>query len=247
MYKKTIKDVLTMLMLTEDISDNELSRRTEIPQPTITRIRRGVTLEPTLGVLNKLCTYFKINKAQLLGESPLDINYEDSSTIQFSKSYVEQDKEEYSSLLNEVNIIDNDEYPSIKRVNLKLSAGIVGYAIDYDIENKTPIVMQKNWFISRGYKPENLLATEVKGDSMQPGINSGDTIIINTADTTPSDGEVFAINYEGELLIKRMIRDSGIWWLSSDNPDQRKHSRKECSGDICIVIGKVVYKQSEFI
>jgi len=151
------------------------------------------------------------------------------------------------STKEEITLANNDEYPAIKRVNLKLSAGIVGFGIDYDVEDRTPIVMQREWFKSRGFKPENLIATKVKGDSMQPGLYDGDTVVINTAEHTPVDGHVYAINYEGEMLIKRMVRDTGVWWLSSDNQDQRKHPRKECNSDLCIIIGKVVHKQSEVI
>jgi phage repressor protein C with HTH and peptisase S24 domain len=71
--------------------------------------------------------------------------------------------------------------------------------------------------------------------------------VINTADITPADGEVFAVNYEGEAVVKRMVRDAGEWWLSSDNPDQRRYSRKLCAGDACIIIGRIVHKQSERI
>ncbi len=49
------------------------------------------------------------------------------------------------------------------------------------------------------------------------------------------------------MLIKRLVRDSGTWWLSSDNPDQRKYPRKECAGEVCILVGKIVHKQSERI
>jgi phage repressor protein C with HTH and peptisase S24 domain len=82
---------------------------------------------------------------------------------------------------------------------------------------------------------------------MEPGLYDGDTVVINTADTKPADGEAFAINYEGELLIKRLVRDNGLWWLSSDNSDQRKFPRKQCAGDLCLIIGKIVHKQSERI
>jgi len=141
----------------------------------------------------------------------------------------------------------NDDYPSIRRVSLKLSAGITGYAIESDIDDKTPLVFSKNWFTRNGYNPRALLAVQVAGESMQPSLYDGDTVTINTADTTPKDGEVFAINYEGELLIKRLVRDDGIWWLSSDNSDQRKYARKKCEGDVCIILGKIVHKQSERI
>lgn len=146
-----------------------------------------------------------------------------------------------------IDLENNPNYPAIRKVNLKLSAGIVGFSIDYDLEDKTPVVMRKEWFEKRGYNSTKLLAIKTKGDSMIPGINDGDTVVINTDDTQPKDGDVFAVNYEGELLIKRLIRDSGVWWLCSDNPDQRRHPRKKCEGDMCIIIGKIVHKQSEII
>jgi phage repressor protein C with HTH and peptisase S24 domain len=141
----------------------------------------------------------------------------------------------------------NEDYPVIKKVNLRLSAGITGFGVTMDIEDKTPIVMQKEWFTKRGYIASKLLAVTIFGQSMEPGLYDCDTVVINTADVKPSDGDVFAVNYEGELLIKRLVRDAGLWWLSSDNPDQRKYPRKECSGDMCILIGKIVHKQSERI
>jgi SOS-response transcriptional repressor LexA len=48
-------------------------------------------------------------------------------------------------------------------------------------------------------------------------------------------------------VIKRLARDAGDWWLTSDNPDQRKYHRKVCRGEACIVIGRVVRKESERI
>jgi phage repressor protein C with HTH and peptisase S24 domain len=145
-------------------------------------------------------------------------------------------------------IDDNDEeYPAIKRVNLRLSAGITGFGVEMDIQDKTPIVMQKEWFSKKGYVPEKLLAVKVTGQSMEPGLYDGDTVVVNTNDIKVTDGSVYAVNYEGELLIKRLVRDAGLWWLSSDNPDQRRFPRKECAGELCILIGKIVHKQSERI
>jgi phage repressor protein C with HTH and peptisase S24 domain len=135
----------------------------------------------------------------------------------------------------------------IKHVNLKLSAGITGFGVEMSVEDKTPLGFQREWFNKRGYNPDKLLAVTVSGQSMEPRLNDGDTVIINTADAKPVDGDVFAINYEGELLIKRLVRDDGDWWLSSDNSDAIKYPRKRCAGDICLIIGRIVHKQSERI
>lgn len=142
---------------------------------------------------------------------------------------------------------ENADIYRVKKVRLKLQAGISGFEISQEPENAAPIYFRKDWMRSRGFKPDNLIAISVRGDSMEPGLYEGDVVVINTADKTPVDGEVFAVNYEGEAIIKRLIRDSGKWWLSSDNMDQRKHPRKECASDICIIIGKIVHKQSERI
>lgn len=147
-------------------------------------------------------------------------------------------------------IDDEEEHPDlvrIRKVKLHLSAGITGFNAEVEPVDDNPISFRREWLERRGYFSEKLIAIRVKGQSMEPGLYDGDTVVINTGDATPKDGDVFAVNYEGEAVIKRMVRDFGFWWLTSDNPDQRRFPRKQCSGDMCIVIGRVVHKQSERI
>lgn len=145
-----------------------------------------------------------------------------------------------------INLTDNPDFPAVRRVRFKLSAGASGFAVDYVDDDMAPIVFQRQWFERHGYTPSELLATKVANGSMEPGLYHGDTVIINTGDTNIVDGEVFAMNYEGELVIKRMVRDASQWWLASDNPDQRRYPRKVCNEDV-FCLGKIVLKQSERI
>jgi phage repressor protein C with HTH and peptisase S24 domain len=135
----------------------------------------------------------------------------------------------------------------IQKVKLKLSAGIMGFQTEPDRREHGMTTVPRRWVEKNDYIPERLLAVEVKGESMEPALYAGDTVIINTADIRPVDGAVYAVNYEGEAVIKRLVRDGGMWWLSSDHPDQRKYSRKRCEGDMCIIVGRVVRKESERI
>lgn len=143
--------------------------------------------------------------------------------------------------------LDNDqEFVQVKRAELKLSAGISGYSIEYLNGERAPIIFRKDWLQRRGYFVDNLIAIEVSGHSMEPTLYDGDLVVINVSEKTPTDGDVFAANYEGELVIKRISRDLGAWWLTSDNVDKRRYPNKKCE-DQCFILGKVVHRQSERI
>jgi phage repressor protein C with HTH and peptisase S24 domain len=147
----------------------------------------------------------------------------------------------------EVALENNPDYPSIRRVTFKLSAGTSGFGVDYDSKDSAaPIVFAKSWYEGRSLDPAKLFAVKVANGSMESGLYDGDTVVVNTAQTAPKDGHVFAANFEGQLVIKRLQRDAGEWWLSSDNPDQRRYPRKICDEN-CFLIGEIVHKQSERI
>lgn len=141
---------------------------------------------------------------------------------------------------------NNPDFPAIRKVQFKLSAGVSGFGVSYLNEAAPPIVFQRKWYEARGLKPEMLFATDVVNGSMEPGLYDGDTVVVNTAQTKPIDGVVFAVNYEGELVIKRLVRDEGKWWLSSDNADKRHYPRKVCHEGV-FLLGEIVHKQSEHI
>jgi hypothetical protein len=139
------------------------------------------------------------------------------------------------------------EFVEIPMVKLRLQAGITGFQTEPDRRGGGTLGMRKNWLERHDYNPAKLVAIHVKGESMEPSLYEDDVVVINTADTKLVDGQVYAVNYEGEAVVKRLARDAGDWWLTSDNPDQRKHHRKICRGDACIVIGRVVRKESDRI
>jgi phage repressor protein C with HTH and peptisase S24 domain len=144
--------------------------------------------------------------------------------------------------------IDLENHPdvqAIRTVRLRLRAGIHGYSVEVESDIGPPIFLPTEWLKKRGLKPEHMLGLPVQGDSMEPTLYHGDQVVINTASTEPRDGRIFAINYEGEAVIKRLVRDAGRWWLSSDNADQRRFARKLCSDAGCLLIGELVFRQSE--
>lgn len=148
----------------------------------------------------------------------------------------------------QVKALPNDyQKVAIPRVTLKLSAGVTGFQTEPDYSDGGTFLVDPRWLEENNFNPKKLIAIEVKGESMEPALYAGDTVIINTHDKHLTDGTVFAMNYEGEAVVKRLTRDAGNWWLSSDNADQRRFHRKVCQGDGCIVIGKVVKREGNKI
>lgn len=142
----------------------------------------------------------------------------------------------------------NDDDPSlvhIPKVRLRLSAGINGFEVEPERYDGATTTVPADWILRHGYGRDHLIAIRVRGESMEPTLYEDDLVVINTADKKMVDGHVYAFNYEGEPVVKRLERDGGQWWLKSDNQDQRKYGRKICRNEACIIIGRVVRKESE--
>lgn len=135
----------------------------------------------------------------------------------------------------------------IMKVQLKVQAGINGFRAEPEHHDGATMSVPTDWIRRERFVVSDLVAIAVRGESMMPSLHDGDVIVVNTADKKLMDGVVYAINYEGEVVVKRLVRDAGMWWLASDNADQRKYHRKACKGGECIVIGKVVRKESTHI
>lgn len=133
----------------------------------------------------------------------------------------------------------------IPKVRLLVSAGVSGFGVEPEAYDGATAPVPAEWLRRRQLKPDRLIAIRVRGQSMEPTFYQGDTVIINQDDAQPVDGAVFVVNYEGEDVIKRLVRDAGDWWLLSDNPNQQSYSKKLCKGAECIILGRVVRSERE--
>lgn len=211
---------LAVLMSNAGVSQYALSKLTGVPQPTIQRLLSGETQNPKMDTLKKL--------ADCVGEELL------TGTPSWAGEHPEPQP-------------PTADFVPIRRVRIKPSAGITGYAVEYSEEDGKPIFFRADFLQSKGWKPDKLMALRVSGASMEPGLFDGDLVVIHAGMTTPNEGMVYVVNYEGETIIKRLRRDRGEWILSSDNADKRRYPDKRMDDEHAILIGQVVYKQSEVI
>jgi len=226
---KTLGQRIYEAMVDKGCSVTELANAAGVKPPSVSDWLNGKTKSLKAAPAHKAASYLGVS-IQWLTEG---------------KGEKKQGKSQQSTPLL-ISLSDHNDLVSVPRVKFKLSAGISGYAIESENGNGKPVFFRKDWFSSNGYAPEKLFAVRVSGASMEPSLWDGDLVVVNTSDTSPHDGEAFAINYEGEMVIKRMRRDSGEWFATSDNADQRRYAPKRCNEEV-VIIGRVIYKQSERI
>lgn len=142
-------------------------------------------------------------------------------------------------------LVPDERWVAIKFVNISLKAGITGYAVNYlEDEESEPLFFKRSWIDKKGYDPKKLYALKVKGESMSPTLSDGSVVMIDIDNQNIKNSDVFAVNYHGEPVVKRIVSDFGKTWLVSDNPDKSSYPNVQCDDDTTI-IGRVVYTQSE--
>lgn len=217
-------------------SQSALSRASGVPQPTINRILNGVGRgAPAVETLTALADACNVQVGWLMDGTGARERGAVSTTSPIPEEF------------RPVEVLDDDDdrLVKVKKVQLRASAGISGYEVSPDYDDGGTANLTKLWLSKKQVRKENLIAVMVRGESMEPTLYDGDLIIVDTGDKRPVDGSVYVFNYDGEIIVKRIFRDAGKWYLTSDNLDQRRYPRKLCEGDGCRIIGKVIRRESD--
>ena len=90
------------------------------------------------------------------------------------------------------------------------------YAVTHKLKFKARSLQRKGLFANK------LSVFYGRGDSMRPRINDGDALLFDTSDTTPRDGHIYIVKYDGGYFAKRLHQYGNQWFLVSDNPDDPK-------------------------
>lgn len=127
----------------------------------------------------------------------------------------------------------------IKLVTMYLQAGIMGFEVEQNFEDGGTLDVPLQWVEENDYVPHCLIAIKVRGDSMQPMLYQGDIAVVNIADNKKVSGGVYAINFNGEPVIKRLKYEGREWYMTSENGDPQ-YARRLCRGGDCIIVGRIV-------
>ena len=59
---------------------------------------------------------------------------------------------------------------------------------------------------------------DVRGDSMEPLLKNGDTLLVDQSDTEVMDGRIYVVTLGDELRVKRIQKSMRGYVLRSENP-----------------------------
>ncbi|MCG8530417.1 MAG: helix-turn-helix domain-containing protein [Desulfovibrionales bacterium] len=131
----------------------------------------------------------------------------------------------------------------VPKVLAKVCAGDGSYEVE-----ATPVeehIFKTSWLAQKG-NPASMVLMDVVGDSMEPTICQGDTVLVDQSQTTAHGNSIFAIGIEDAIMIKRIEASHGKVVLHSDNP---QYTPISFQGDELLsfrIIGKVVWSARDY-
>lgn len=218
-----------------NLSENQLSRNTGVPQPTIHRVLSGRVEDPRDSTLRPIADYFRVSVEELRTTLPETGKVREAVAAYGVKVADEGDG------------IDPEREIAVAEVDVLASAGNGAHAPEF-VETRYRMTYQLSWFRSVGAKPEDVVVMRVHGDSMERTLFDGDRVAINTADNRHiADGRVYVFTTGGiepDVKIKRLYKTSdGRLRIVSDNPDKNQYPDEYLSQDEASnihIVGRVI-------
>lgn len=116
---------------------------------------------------------------------------------------------------------DTGEYATAPFYDVEASCGHGSWNSEENIINR--LAFRRDWLKQEGLDPAHLAAIRARGDSMEPTIQSGDTLLVDLRVTTPRADGIYIIEQDGGLSAKRIQRaPDGTLYIRSDNQAYRE-------------------------
>lgn len=153
----------------------------------------------------------------LRGLEEISRNLGQQITTDTPSTCIKQSESESPTYLDKIGSV----YPATSVKDLSLpyfDIGIVaGFPIPLDNEERAQDIELLKMLCPN---PESSYLIRVEGDSMiDAGIESGDIVIVDKSNRTPSESEVAVCEFNGEYTLKRFVKRNGCGWLVPANPD----------------------------
>ena len=136
-----------------------------------------------------------------------------------------------------------EHFFQVPKVAARLSAG--GGSFEVEARVRDYYAFQRDWLARKG-TPERMVLMDVCGNSMEPELKEGDTVLVDQGQSAVMAGSIYAVGVEDTVMVKRLEKRPGALVLVSDNPD---YDPIQLRGDELAnvrLIGKVVWIGREY-
>jgi len=132
------------------------------------------------------------------------------------------------------------DFALIKHLDVHASAG--NGALNNEEQQIGSLSFRRDWLRERGINPNAATVINAWGDSMEPTIRSGDTLLVDSSIDRIIDEGIYILVLNGLALVKRLrIHMNGDLTLSSDNPQYGNETVKAKTLNDLTVAGRVMW------
>ena len=138
---------------------------------------------------------------------------------------------------------DSDSaYQNIPKVKARLCAGGGSFEVGSEIEGY--YAFRKDWLAHKGAINQMVLM-DIFGNSMEPEIKDGDTILIDESQRDILAGAIYAVGVDDTIMVKRVEKHPNKLVLLSDNKDYAPIYLQGSEINSARIIGKVIWVSRE--
>jgi phage repressor protein C with HTH and peptisase S24 domain len=133
---------------------------------------------------------------------------------------------------------DDSFFNNIPKVKARLSAGGGSFEVGSEIEGY--YAFRKDWLTTKG-NINKMVLMDIFGNSMEPEIKDGDTILIDESQKDILAGAIYAVGVDDTIMVKRLEKHPNKLVLLSDNRDYAPIYLQGNDINSVRMIGKVIW------
>ena len=131
----------------------------------------------------------------------------------------------------------------IPKYRARISAGGGSFEMDQRIENY--YFFRTDWITTKG-NPHRMILLDIFGNSMEPELKDGDSVLIDQSQKDILAGAIYAIGVEDVIMVKRVEKLPNKLVLHSDNKSYTPVYIDSDEIEKVRIIGKVIWVGREF-
>ena len=134
--------------------------------------------------------------------------------------------------------VSDSEFKNIPKVKARLSAGSGSFEVGSEIEGY--YAFRKEWLSTKG-SINKMVLMDIFGNSMEPEIKDGDTILVDESQKDILAGAIYAVGIDDTIMVKRLEKHPNKLVLLSDNKDYSPIYLQASEINNVRIIGKVIW------